>query len=56
MNTTRAAGRAARPEPKGIPLARYGEAEEIASVVLLAGPAPAFSGQTIQVNGGQMMF
>jgi 3-oxoacyl-[acyl-carrier protein] reductase len=58
MNTTRAAGRAARPEPKGIPLARYGEAEEIASVVrFLAGPGASFlSGQTIQVNGGQMMF
>ena len=58
MNTTRAAGRAARPEPKGIPLGRYGEAEEIASVVrFLAGPGAGFlSGQTIQVNGGQMMF
>jgi len=58
MNTTRAAGRSARPEPKGIPLGRYGEAEEIASVVrFLAGPGASFlSGQTIQVNGGQMMF
>jgi 3-oxoacyl-[acyl-carrier protein] reductase len=58
MNTTRAAGRAPRPEPKGIPLGRYGEAEEIASVVrFLAGPGASFlSGQTIQVNGGQMMF
>ncbi len=58
MNTTRAAGRSARPEPKNIPLGRYGEAEEIASVVrFLAGPGASFlSGQTIQVNGGQMMF
>ncbi|MBI4192329.1 MAG: SDR family oxidoreductase [Betaproteobacteria bacterium] len=58
MNTTRAAGRAPRPEPKGIPLGRYGEAEEIASVVrFLAGPGASFlTGQTIQVNGGQMMF
>lgn len=58
MNTTRAAGRAARPEPKGIPLGRYGEAEEIATVVrFLCGPGASFiSGQSIQVNGGQMMF
>ena len=41
-----------------IPLGRYGEAEEIASAVrFLAGPAASFlTGQTIQVNGGQMMF
>ena len=58
MNTARAAGRSARPEPTGIPLKRYGEAEEIASVVrFLAGPGASFlSGQSIQVNGGQMMF
>ncbi len=58
MNTTRGPGRAPRPEPKGIPLGRYGEAEEIASVVrFLAGPGASYlTGQTIQVNGGQMMF
>ena len=58
MNTTRAAGRAARPEPTKIPLKRFGEAEEIASVVrFLAGPGSSFlTGQSIQVNGGQMMF
>jgi 3-oxoacyl-[acyl-carrier protein] reductase len=58
MNTTRAAGRAARPAPTNIPLGRYGEAEEIASTVrFLAGPGAGFlTGQTIQVNGGQMMF
>ena len=58
MNTTRAASRSARPEPKGIPLGRYGEAEEIASTVrFLCGPGASFiSGQTLQVNGGQMMF
>lgn len=58
MNTTRAAGRAARPAPTNIPLGRYGEAEEIASAIrFLAGPGAGFlTGQTIQVNGGQMMF
>lgn len=58
MDTTRGPGRAPRPEPKNIPLGRYGEAEEIASVVrFLAGPGASFlTGQTIQVNGGQMMF
>ena len=58
MNTTRAAGRSARADPKGIPLGRYGEAEEIANVVrFLCGPGASFiSGQTLQVNGGQMMF
>ena len=58
MNTTRAAGRSARPEPTNIPLKRFGEAEEIASVVrFLAGPSSSFlTGQSIQVNGGQMMF
>jgi 3-oxoacyl-[acyl-carrier protein] reductase len=58
MNTVRAAGRSARPEPTNIPLKRMGEAEEIASVVrFLAGPGASFlTGQSIQVNGGQMMF
>jgi 3-oxoacyl-[acyl-carrier protein] reductase len=58
MNTARAAGRAARPEPTGIPLGRYGEAEEIAATVrFLCGPGASFiSGQTIHVNGGQMNF
>lgn len=58
MNTTRAPGRAPRPAPTNIPLGRYGEAEEIASAVrFLAGPGASFlTGQSIQVNGGQMMF
>lgn len=58
MNTTRAAGRSARPEPTGIPLKRYGEATEIATTVrFLCGPGASFiTGQSIQVNGGQMMF
>lgn len=59
MNTTRDAGRTPRGDPKGvIPLGRAGEPEEIASTVrFLCGPGASFiNGQTIQVNGGQMMF
>lgn len=58
MNTTRAAGRSARGGDELVPLQRKGEAEEIASVVrFLCGPGASFlNGQTIQVNGGQMMF
>jgi len=59
MNTPREAGRAPRADPKGvIPLGRTGEPEEIASTVrFLCGPDASFvNGQTIQVNGGQMMF
>ena len=58
MNTTRAAGRSARPAPVDIPLGRLGEAEEVASAVrFLAGPGASYlTGQTIQVNGGKMMF
>ena len=58
MNTTRAPGRPAPPAPVNIPLGRYGEATEVAAVIrFLAGPNASFlSGQTIQVNGGQMMF
>lgn len=59
MNTTRAAGRAPRPDAaKTVPLGRPGEAEEIATTVrFLCGPASGFiSGQTLHVNGGQMMF
>jgi len=59
MNTTRAAGRTARADPKElVPLGRSGESEEIASTVrFLCGPGASFiNGQTIHVNGGQMMF
>ena len=59
MNTTRAAGRAPRPDAaKVVPLGRAGEAEEIATTVrFLCGPGASYiTGQTIHVNGGQMMF
>jgi len=59
MNTTRAAGRAPRPDAaKVVPLGRAGEAEEIATTVrFLCGPGASFiTGQTIHVNGGQVMF
>jgi len=58
MNTVRAAGRSARPGEDLIPLGRRGEPEEIATTVrFLCGPGASYlNGQTIQVNGGQMMF
>lgn len=59
MNTPRAPGRAPRADAKDtIPLGRPGEPEEIASAVrYLCGPGASFiNGQTLQVNGGQMMF
>ena len=58
MNTTRAAGRSARGGDELIPLRRKGESEEIATAVrFLCGPGASFvSGQTIHINGGQMMF
>jgi 3-oxoacyl-[acyl-carrier protein] reductase len=58
MNTTRAAGRSARGGDELVPLKRKGEPEEIATAVrFLCGPGASFvSGQTIHVNGGQMMF
>jgi 3-oxoacyl-[acyl-carrier protein] reductase len=59
MNTARTDGRAPRPDAaRVVPLGRPGEAEEIASTVrFLCGPGASFiSGQTIHVNGGQLMF
>lgn len=58
MNTTRAAGRTARPGDELVPLGRKGEAEEIATVIrFLCGPASSYiSGQSLQINGGQMMY
>jgi len=58
MNTVRAAGRSGRPGEDLIPLGRRGEPEEIATTVrFLCGPGASYlNGQTIQVNGGQMMF
>jgi len=59
INTTRPAHRTPRADAKGtIPLGRWGESEEIAATVrFLCGPGGGFiTGQTIHVNGGQMMF
>lgn len=58
MNTTRAAGRTPHAGNALVPLGRQGEAEEIATVVrFLCGPGSSYvSGQSLQINGGQMMF
>jgi 3-oxoacyl-[acyl-carrier protein] reductase len=58
MDTTRAAGRVARPADELIPMKRKGAPEEIATTVrFLCGPGASYiTGQTIHVNGGQMMF
>jgi NAD(P)-dependent dehydrogenase (short-subunit alcohol dehydrogenase family) len=48
-----------RPAAKGlIPLGRWGEAQEIgAAVRYLCGPGGAYiTGQTLHLNGGQIMF
>jgi 3-oxoacyl-[acyl-carrier protein] reductase len=59
IETVRPAHRADRGDPKGIiPLGRRGEPREIADTVrFLCGPGASYiTGQTIHVNGGQMMF
>ena len=58
MNTVRAAGRTAPLGDSMIPLGRKGDAEEIATVVrFLCSPASSYvTGQSLQINGGQMMF
>jgi 3-oxoacyl-[acyl-carrier protein] reductase len=58
MNTARAAGRSPRAGEELVPLGRKGEPHEIAATVrFLCGPGASFiNGQTIHVNGGQMMF
>lgn len=58
MNTVRAAGRTAPAGDSMIPLGRKGDAEEIATVVrFLCGPGSSYvNGQSLQINGGQMMF
>ncbi|MBM3341255.1 MAG: SDR family oxidoreductase [Betaproteobacteria bacterium] len=58
MDTVRAAGRAAvGAAASNIPLGRKGDAQEIATAVrFLCSPASSYlTGQTIQVNGGQIM-
>ena len=58
MNTVHPAGRSPRPGDDLIPLKRKGEGTEIATTVrFLCGPGASYiNGQTIHVNGGQMMF
>ncbi len=58
MDTTRAAGRTPAAGESMIPLGRKGLSEEIATVVrFLCGPASSYvTGQSLQINGGQMMF
>jgi 3-oxoacyl-[acyl-carrier protein] reductase len=58
MDTTRAPGRSARAGEDLIPMKRKGAPEEIATTVrFLCSPAASYiTGQTIHVNGGQMMF
>ena len=58
MDTARAPGRSGRPGEELIPLKRKGAPEEIATTVrFLCSPAASYiTGQTIHVNGGQMMF
>ncbi len=58
MDTTRAAGRTAPLGDAMIPLGRKGASEEIATVVrFLCSPASSYvTGQSLQINGGQMMF
>ncbi len=58
MDTVRAAGRTASSGETMIPLGRKGDAEEIATVVrFLCGPQSSYvTGQSLQINGGQMMF
>ena len=57
IDTVRGASAGARPPghgPAGVPLERYGTAEEIAATAsFLAGPEGGYiTGQTIHVNGG----
>lgn len=58
MNTIHPPGRSPRPGNALIPMARRGESEEIATAVrfLCSSDASYITGQTIHINGGQMMF
>jgi 3-oxoacyl-[acyl-carrier protein] reductase len=58
MNAIRAPGRSPRPGNALIPMARRGEPEEIATTVRFpcSSDASYITGQTININGGQMMF
>jgi 3-oxoacyl-[acyl-carrier protein] reductase len=58
METERAAGRSPKIEADLIPMKRRGAPHEIATTVrFLSGPGASYiTGQTLQVNGGYMMF
>ncbi len=58
MNTIHPPGRSPRPGNAFIPMARRGEPEEIATAVrfLCSSDSSYITGQTIHINGGQMMF
>ncbi|HYC48984.1 MAG TPA: SDR family oxidoreductase [Burkholderiales bacterium] len=58
MDTERAPGRTTRTAVDSIPLKRKGDPEEIATTVrFLVGPGASYiTGQSLQVNGGVMMF
>jgi 3-oxoacyl-[acyl-carrier protein] reductase len=58
METQRAPGRTPKMTAEQIPLQRRGAPEEIATTVrFLCGPGASYiTGQTLQVNGGHMMF
>ena len=58
MDTVHGPGRAPRPGDENIPMKRKGAPQEIATTVrFLCGPGSSYiTGQTLQVNGGVMMF
>lgn len=58
MDTVRAPGRTVRADAAGIPMARLGDAREVADVVrFLCGPGASYvTGQLLYANGGLVMY